>query len=179
MTRAGRGGVLADQMAAPAAQPKQRHRALVLSLIGFASVVLVVSIIANWVQTEVLDTDQIENTTDEILRNEDVQQQLSIFAVDQLYATVDVQSQIQKKLPSAAQALAAPIAAGSQQLATNVAERALASPHVQKLVSSAVGRAQEQFVGLIENKDQFVSTTGGVVTFEYGSVIADSLPASG
>jgi hypothetical protein len=54
-----------------------------------------------------------------------------------------------------------------------VAERALASPDVQDLVSTAVGRAQEQFVSLIENKDQYVSTAGGDVTLEYGSVVAD------
>jgi chromosome segregation ATPase len=36
-----------------------------------------------------------------------------------------------------------------------------------------VGRAQEQFVGLIRNEDEYVSTTGGQVTLEYGSVVAD------
>jgi hypothetical protein len=155
------------------AEPKHRHRALVWALVVLASVVLVVSMIANWVQTEVLDTNQFSNNTEKILRNKDVQEQLSIFAVDQLYANVDVQAQIQQKLPSPAQPLAAPITAATRQIATNVAETALASPQVQQLVAAAIRGAQQRFVSLIENKGQFVSTQGGVVTIEYGSFVAD------
>ena len=152
---------------------KHRHRALVWALVAFASVVLLVSMIANWVQTEVLGTDQWSNQTEKILQNQDVQQQLSVFAVDQLYANIDVQAQIEQKLPSQVQPFAAPITAATRQLANNVAEKALASPHVQALVSTAAGRAQQAFIKLVENKGQFVSSAGGVVTFEYGSVVAD------
>ena len=142
-------------------------------LVVLASVVLLVSMIANWVQTQVLDSNQLSDQTSAILKNPDVQEQLSIFAVDQLYANVDVQAAIQQRLPSAAQPLAVPITALTRQLATNVAQKALASPEVQSLVANAVGQAQARFVNLIENKSQFVSTTGGQVTLEYGSVIAD------
>ncbi len=156
-----------------AREPKHRHRALVWSLVVLASVVLLVSMIANWVQTEVLDTNQFSNNTEEILKNKDVQQQLSIFAVDQLYANIDVQAQIEQKLPPPAQPLAAPITAATRQLATNVAETALASPRVQDLVATAINGAQQRFVNLIEDKGQFVSTQGGVVTLEYGSFVAE------
>ena len=44
---------------------------------------------------------------------------------------------------------------------------------MQNLVSTAIAGAQQQFVSLIENKDAYVSTTGGNVTLEYGSVVAD------
>jgi uncharacterized protein YukE len=151
----------------------RRHRAIVWTLIVLASVVLIFSVVANWVQTETLDTSQVKDNTDEILEDSDVQQALSTYTVDQLYANVDVQGQIENQLPSAAKPLAAPIAAATRQLATNVAENALASPQVQNLVTNAVGRAQEQFVNLIEDKDAYVSTTGGEVTLEYGSVVAD------
>ena len=157
------------------AKPKRTrsHRALVRVLVVLASVVLLFSMIANWVQTQVLDSNQLSDQTSAILKNPDVQEQLSIFAVDQLYANVDVQAAIQQRLPSAAQPLAVPITALTRQLATNVAQKALASPEVQSLVANAVGQAQARFVNLIENKSQFVSTTGGQVTLEYGSVIAD------
>src|SRR4029077_6595526 len=121
----------------------------------------------------VLSSNTLSDQTDQILKNKDVQEQLSIFAVDQLYANVDVQAQIQQKLPPPAQPLAAPVTAATRQLAENVAETALASPQVQNLVSEAVGRAQQRFIDLIENKGQFVSTQGGVVTLEYGSFVAD------
>ena len=155
--------------------PEAKHprRAIVWPLIVLASVVLVLSIIANWVQREVLDTNQIKGTTDQILKDPDVQQALATYTVDQLYANVDVQGQIQKELPSAAQPLALPVSAAVRQLATNAAERALASPQVQSLVSTAVAGAQQRFVSLIEDKGKFVSTTGGNVTLDYGSVVAD------
>ena len=152
---------------------KHRHRAIVWPLIVLASVVLILSLIANWVQTEALDTNQLADQTDQILEDQDVQQALATYTVDQLYANVDVQGQIQKELPGPAQPLAVPVAAATRQLATNVAERALASPQVQNLVSTAVAGAQKQFVSLIENKDTYVSTTGGTVTLEYGSIVAD------
>ena len=156
-----------------AREPKHRHRVLVWSLVVLASVVLLVSMIANWVQTEVLDSGQFADSTEEILGNEDVQEQLSIFAVDQLYANVDVQAQIEQRLPPPAQPLAGPVTAATRQLATNVAESALASPRVQDLIATAIDGAQQRFVSLIEDKGQFVSTEGGVVTLEYGSFVAD------
>jgi hypothetical protein len=146
---------------------------VVWSLIVLASVLLVFSITANWVQRELLDTDQVASTTDEIVEDEDVQEALSIYTVDQLYANVDVQGELEQRLPSSAQALAAPAAAAARQLALNVEQRALASPQVQELVSAAVSRAHERFVSLIEDEGEYVSTTGGEVTLEYGSVVAD------
>jgi hypothetical protein len=161
-----------EQPATPAS-PKRRHRAAAWSLIVLASVILVLSILANWVQREALDTDQVKDTTDEIVSDPDVQQALATYTVEQLYANVDVQGQIENQLPAAAKPLALPIAAATRQLANNAAERALASPRVQGLVSTAVAGAQKQFVDLIEDKDAYVSTTGGEVTLEYGSVVAD------
>ena len=153
--------------------PPRRHRALVWSLIVLASVLLIVSMTANWVQRAALDTNQVVDTTDEILADEDVQQALSIYLVDQLYANVDVQGEIEKELPSSVKALSAPIAAATRQVALDVSEKALASPRVQALVSHAVRVTQEQFVKLIEDKDRYVSTTGGDVTLDYGSLVAD------
>jgi hypothetical protein len=156
-----------------AQEPRRRHRKLVWFLVVFASVVLLLSMLANWVQTQVLSSGKLGDQTEQILKNKDVQEQLSIFAVDQLYANVDVQAQIQQKLPPPAQPLAAPVTAATRQLAENVAETALASPQVQGLVVTAIDGAQQRFIDLIEDKGQFVSTQGGVVTLEYGSFIAD------
>ena len=155
------------------AQPKRRHRVIVWSLIVLASVLLILSITANWVQRTLLNTDEVTDTTSEILADEDVQQQLSTFTVEQLAATIDVQAQLETKLPDSAKALAAPVGAALTQLATDVAERALSSPEVQDLVSSAVSRAHGRFVALIEDEGEYVSTTSGEVTLEYGAVVAD------
>ena len=141
--------------------------------------VLVVSIIANWVQREALETEQVEDTTDQIVRDEDIQQALATFTVDQLYANVDVQGEIEQRLPSPAQPLAVPIAAATRDLATNVAERALASPQVQNLVSTAVGRAHEQFVSLIEDEGELLRPPAGRSHSNTGASSPTWPPASG
>jgi hypothetical protein len=160
-----------DTSASP--ERKRRHRIVVWSLVVLASVLLLFSLMANWIQHELLDSSQVASTTDEILKEEDVQTALSTYAVDQLYANVDVQGELEKRLPSSVQALAAPITAATRQLALGVAERALASPRVQELVTTAVERADQQFVSLVEDENEYVSTTGGEVVLQYGSVIAD------
>ena len=142
-------------------------------MIVVASVLLVFSITANWVQRAVLDSDEVADTGDEILSDPDVQDALSIYLVDQLYANVDVPGEIEEKLPDNAKALAAPVAAATRQLALNVSERALESPRVQSLVVHSIRDSHGQFVRLIDDEGAFVSTTGGAVTLQYGDVIAD------
>ena len=154
-------------------EPKRRRRVLVWSMIVVASVLLVFSITANWVQRAVLDTDEVANTSDEILSDQDVQDALSIYLVGQLYANVDVQGQIEEKLPDSAKALAAPVAAATRQLALNGSEKALASPQVQDLVTQSIRVSHGQLVRLIEDEGAFVATTGGAVTLQYGDVVAD------
>ena len=101
-----------------------------------------------------------------------MQEALATYSVDQLYANVDVQGEIEGRLPSGAEALAAPVAAATQQLALDVAKRALASPRVQELVSTAVaGRRAVRDPD--RGRGRVVSTTGGDVTLQYGPVIAD------
>ena len=143
------------------------------TLIALASLLLVFSITANWVQRSALNTDEVAASTDAIVEDDDVQEQLSIFLVDQLYANVDVQAQIEQQLPASVEPLAAPIGAAARQLATEIARRALASPEFQDLISGSIRRAHGRFVSLIRDEGTYVSTTGGGVTIDYGSAVAD------
>jgi hypothetical protein len=151
----------------------RRHRVLVWSLIGVASLLLIVSMTANWVQRTVLDSNEVANTSDQILADQDVQEALSIYLVDQLYATVDVQGQIEESLPDSAKALSAPIAAAGRRLALDVSERALATPGFQALVSTAIRDGHRQFVRLVRDRDGYVSSTDGKVTLNYGDLISE------
>jgi hypothetical protein len=154
-------------------EPRRSHRAIVWSLVVLASLLLVLSITANWIQSELLDTDRVVDTTDQILAKPDVQEALATYTVDQLYANVDVQRELQERLPPPVKGLAAPAAAAARQLAVDVQLKALASPRVQDLTSDAIRLAHEQLVGLITDQSTYVSSTGGQVTLEYGRLIAD------
>ena len=107
---------------------RERPRgAAVWSLTILASVLLVFSITANWVQVALLDTDEVVSSTDQIVENQDIQEALSNYAVEQLYANVDVEGQLQEVLPSSVDALATPVVAATRPLAVDQAERALDS----------------------------------------------------
>jgi hypothetical protein len=154
-------------------RPRGRSRALVWSLIAVASVLLVFSLVANWVQGDALDSEWVADTTDEILADASVREALAVYAVDQLFANVDVRGELEKQLPGPTKALAAPAAAATRQLALDLERRALASPRVQDAVSNAIAFAHEQFVALITGKDGYLATADGEVTLRYGDVIAD------
>jgi hypothetical protein len=152
---------------------RKRYRAIAWPLIVLASVLLVFSITANWVQTQLLDTDEVTETTQRIVTDPAVEEQLSLYLVDQLYTSVDVKAQIEARLPDQVKPLAGPISAAARGLATDAARRALADPRVQNLVTDAVTGAHEQFVALIRDESEYVASTGGEVTIDYGSVVAD------
>ena len=152
---------------------RKRHRVIAWPLIVLASVLLVFSITANWIQTKLLETDEVTETTERIVTDPAVEEQLSLYLVDQLYTAVDVKAQIEARLPDQVKPLAGPISAAARGLANDAAQRALADPRVQNLVTDSVARAHEQFVALIEDESEYVATTGGEVTIDYGSVVAD------
>src|SRR5215210_7441026 len=156
-----------------AAAARRRHRALVWPLIVLASLLLVLSISANWIQAEALDTDWVVSATDEMLDTPEVREALAVYAIDQLYANVDVQGEIEARLPKSAKALATPAAAAIRQPALDLERKALASPRVQDLVSRAVRLAHEQFVGLVSDRRGYLSSTRGEVVLDYGRAIAD------
>ena len=90
---------------------------MVGSLIAAASLVLILSVLALWIRRVVLDSDGYNTTTAQLLEQPEIQQALATNLVDQLYANVDVATQIQPLLPEQAQPLAAPAAAALRDYA--------------------------------------------------------------
>jgi len=80
--------------AAPAAESRPRHRALVSLILALAPVLLVLSITANWVQADALDTQWVTDASKEIIAEPSVEEALAVYGVDQLFATVDARGEI-------------------------------------------------------------------------------------
>jgi hypothetical protein len=174
--RSARSEAASDVSPPPASRaqpPTARRRILVASVLALASVLLVLSVTANWVQADALDTGWVTDASKQIVENRDVQEALAIYGVDQLFANVDVRREIERRLPSPAKALAAPAAAATRQLALDLERRALSSPRVQEVVTRAIGFAHAQFVALVTDREGYLATTNGEVTLAYGQVIAD------
>lgn len=146
------------------------HRWLVRSMLGLAAVLSVVGIFAVWANRQLLDTSYWTETNTALLENHAIQEQLSSYLTDQLYANVDVAGEIRSGLPSELKPLAGPAAGGLRSLVEKGIVIALQRPRVQQLWKTANEVTHQQFVNLIENKGRAIRTPGG------GAVILDLRP---
>lgn len=148
------------------------HRVAVPVLLVIATLVAFLGIFSIWVNRQALNTDNWVNTSTKLLENKAIQAQMSTFLVNQLYANVDVEAELEKELPAPAKALAGPAAGGLRQLAQQASEKALASPQFQGLWGEANRAAHEQLLKVIDGGGPAVSTEGGKVTLHLGTLVS-------
>lgn len=158
-------------MNAGEAKAKTGRRALPIILVVLATIVGVVSVFALWAKRQVLETDTWRTTSERLIQNADIQSALNTFIVSAIFDNVDVQAELADRLPPQVAPLAAPISGALRSAADNVVARALSEPKVQQLFVDASAEAQSKLIALIDDKGQFVSTTGGVVTLDLTSVL--------
>jgi hypothetical protein len=147
------------------------RRWLPLGLVVLASVIAFLSIFAVWVKRQALETDTWADTSAELIENEEIRNAVADFLVFQLYANVDVQAEIARRLPRQLEPLAGPVSGGLRQLADRAAREALAQPRVQGLWEEANRAAHSQLLAVIDDKSEAVSTTGGVVTLDLTEIL--------
>jgi len=157
----------------PPAEARE-HRRLALVVIVVASVLAFLAIFSLWANRQLLDTDNWTDSSSELLENEEIRTQLSIFLVDQLYRNVDVDGQLSRGLPERAAPLAGPIAGGLREVAQRGTEALLERPRPQRLWEEANRRAHERLVDVLEDRGDVVSTAGGNVTLDLQAILAQT-----
>jgi hypothetical protein len=157
----------------PADSPIRRPR-LPFVLIGIASLLAFVAIFALWANRQLLDTDNWTDTSSELLANDEIRGQVSVFLVDQLYENVDVQAQLAEALPPRAQPLAGPAAGGLKDLAVRGADTLLDRPRPQALWEAANRRAHTRLLDVVDGGGDVVSTEGGDVTLDLKALLAQT-----
>ena len=121
------------------AEPKRRHRVIVWSLIVLASVLLILSITANWVQRALLNTDEVTDTTER-----DPRRRGRAAAAQHLHGRSALRHRRRPGPDRAASCRTPPRRLPLRSRRRSASSpptwprRALASPQVQDLVSSAV-----------------------------------------
>ncbi len=143
--------------------PETRHRITVRILVSLASFLAFLAIFTGWVDRQVLDTDEWVDTSGKLLEDRVISDALATYAVDQLYANVDVNALVKKRLPRDLQQLSAPAAAGLRQLATRAGQQALQSPRIQQAWKNANRIAHTQLVSILKGKNEVVSSQRGRV----------------
>ncbi len=149
---------------------RSRH-ALPIILVVLATVIGIVSVFALWAKRQLLETETWTTTSEELIQNADIQDALSTFIVTAIYDNVDVEAALAERLPPQLAPLAGPVAGALRSGADDLALKALEQPKVQQLWVQANAAAQSKLIALIEDKGQFVSTTGGVVTLDLKSLL--------
>jgi hypothetical protein len=148
------------------ATPSRTRIILARVLVVLGLVLLVVSLLSNWVKREALERETFRSTSQELIAEPAIQNQLAQTMVEQLYANVDVSAQLEQKLPPNLQALSAPIAGLSRELIDRAATELLQRPRVQSLFVSAASLAQSQTVRVLEGDTTRLQTTGGNVVLD-------------
>lgn len=149
---------------------KTGHRKIAAVLLVFATLVAFVAIFSIWANRQALNTDNWVDTSGKILQNKEVQSQLSTYLANQLFANVDVQSELEGALPPKLAPLAGPASGGLHQLAPQIAEKALENPHVQELWADANRAAHVTLLQVLDGNST-VSTGGGEVTLDLTALV--------
>jgi hypothetical protein len=143
--------------------PETRYRITVRILVVLASILAFLAIFTSWVDRQALDTDQWVDTSGKLLEDKAISDAVATYAVDQLYANVDVSAVIKQRLPRGTQQFSAPLAAGVRQFATRAAEQALQSPRIQQAWKDANRIAHRQLVSILKGDNEVVSSENGQV----------------
>lgn len=153
--------------ASPAASSSSRGRivgARVLLVVGV--LLTVVSILSTYVKREALDPDQFKQTSQELIANPQIQEQVASKMVDALFDNVDVSAELGDTLPPNLQALAGPLAGLSQGFADTAAQKLLARPGVQDAFVELASLSQSQFVKVLHGDTRALATSNGNVVLD-------------
>jgi hypothetical protein len=154
--------------AAQAREPAKRERLAWRAwapwvLVALAALIGLVASLNVWVKRQALSTDNWTQASGQLLENDKIRGALSVYLVDQLYQNVDVPKALEQRLPPQAKPLAAPIAAGLQQVAVRSADSLLARPRVQQAWKEANRRAHKLFLAVLNGKHNILQSTNGNV----------------
>lgn len=160
-------------MAAALQRNVHSRRALVATMLAVATLIGFVSCFAVWVNRQALNTDNWTSTSSKILADSHVQGALSVYLVNELFNSSDVQARLQSALPEQLQGLSAPLTAGVRQLAERAVPRLLDAPKVQELWRRANHAAHATLMKILNGGGKAVSTEGGVVALNLHQLLTE------
>jgi len=151
----------------------RRRRRTVKALVALGSLLAFLSVFAIWIERQALNTDDWVNTSDRLIQNPTIRTAVGNYLVDQLYANVNVEKELKDILPGETKQLAGPVSGGLRQVAGSGAEEILKTSTAQGLWQDANRTAHEQLLAVLEDKGEAVSTEGGNVSLNLGSLVTN------
>lgn len=139
-------------------------------LVGFLTVL---AILSAWVDRQIFDTQEWGDTSLKMLQNPEIQKQVATYAVNELYANVDVEAELAEILPTDLEPLSGVAAGGLRSVADQGAQEALKNQGIQDLWRQANESAHRTLIAIIEDNSAVVSTTDGKVELELRPLIIE------
>jgi hypothetical protein len=155
------------------ASPRPR-RTLVGITVCLATLLAFLGVFALWADRQLLNTDNWTEMSSELLQDGAIRSQLSAYLVDQVYANLDVQKQIEDVLPEQAQALAAPAASGLRNFAERGTNELLSRPKAEQAWEAINRRAHTRLLQVLDGGTDVVSTEGGTVSLDLKALLTQS-----
>jgi hypothetical protein len=149
------------------------RRRTVKGLVILGSVLAFLSVFAIWTERQALNTDDWVDTSGRLIQNEEIRTAVGDYLVDQLYANVDIEKELEGILPGETKELAGPVSGGLRQVAGGGAEQVLQTSTAQELWKDANRSTHEQLLAVLENKGEAVETEEGKVTLNLGSLVTN------
>ena len=160
--------------AAPARKQSRGRGAAVWVVLVVAGLLLLLSSFAVWINRVALNTNQFADTSSSLLDDPAIRAAVANRAVDELYANVDVQAEVQELLPQGYKGLSGPLSAAGRQGAYQVVDRALEQPRFQALFKTTVEETHRTLVQVLEGGGERVTTTNGEVTLDLRPIILEA-----
>ena len=153
--------------------PLTRKRAIaVWTLVVVASILMLFASLTIWVKRQALDTDAWTNASGQMLANDEIRGQLSLYLVDSLFNSADATAKIQQALPPNRAALAPVISGALQNVAVQAADRILETPQAQALWEEANRRAHQNLIAVLNGEDvRRFQTENGEVVLDLGPLV--------
>ena len=148
----------------------RRRSFLVWTLIILAGLLALVSSLTVWSREQLLNTDKFTSSSAKLLANPEIRATLSTRLVDALSQRVDVQSQLEARLPPRAKGAAPAIAAAIENSTAQVINAFLGTAQAQELWERVNRRAHGALVNVLEGKD------AGPISTANGNVVLDLQP---
>jgi hypothetical protein len=146
---------------------------LVWSLVVLATLLLLVSSMTVWTKRQLLSTDAWTNSASQLLADDQIRGLLSSRIADLLNQRVDLQAQLEERLPPRAQSAAPAVAAALQSATARVVDTFLSTARAQTLWENINRRAHKAIVNVLEGKDAGpISTANGDVVLDLRPMIA-------
>jgi putative oligomerization/nucleic acid binding protein len=139
-----------------------------------AGLLLFLSSFAIWINRVALNTNVFADTSSSLLDDPAIRSAVANRTVDELFANVDVQAEVEKQLPADYQGLAGPATAGLRQASYQIVNRALEQPALQQLFKSTLKATHQTLVQVLEGGGTRVSTENGEVTLDLRAIIDEA-----